>query len=360
MTNRFDRAEQSSLPPSLMLLVALLSASALAGLSPLSRAVPSVAPRAASGGEVRFLAVGDWGGQTGAPYTTPGEVEVAAQMGKTAAAEGSSFVLALGDNFYSEGVQSVDDPRFNETFERVFTADSLQVPWYVIVGNHDWRPGPKGPAAEIAYSKRNPRWHFPARYYSFVQGGSSAGGGPTVEFVMIDTVTLAVDDPDQLRWINSTLAASTADWVVVGGHYPVYSAAEHGPTPPLIDYLLPLLDEHGVAVYTCGHDHDMAHYRVEGSAVEFLHTGAGHNLEFSMAHLDDIPGGSLKYFFPSADPGERQMDDDPTPQPSSAFASVRVNATHLTATYISGLGRELYSFSTTNPRSEAGFRKRRR
>lgn len=68
-------------------------------------------------GTLNFVAVGDWGGQTDSPYTTQGEESVAEQMGKTAAQMGSQFTLALGDNFYENGVADVDDPRFKETFE---------------------------------------------------------------------------------------------------------------------------------------------------------------------------------------------------------------------------------------------------
>ena len=68
-------------------------------------------------GQLRFMVIGDWGGQPTYPYTTDAEKEVAAQMGKTAAAIGSQFTVALGDNFYDSGVKDVDDPRFQETFE---------------------------------------------------------------------------------------------------------------------------------------------------------------------------------------------------------------------------------------------------
>ena len=64
-----------------------------------------------------FLVFGDWGGKSLSPYTTPAEVKVAKAMGETAAAVGSAFTMALGDNFYLFGVRSVDDPRFKETFE---------------------------------------------------------------------------------------------------------------------------------------------------------------------------------------------------------------------------------------------------
>jgi tartrate-resistant acid phosphatase type 5 len=45
----------------------------------------------------------------------------------------------------------------------------------------------------------------------------------------------------QLQWLEQTLAASTADYLWVSGHYPVYSHCEHGPTLTMIAEVLPLL-----------------------------------------------------------------------------------------------------------------------
>lgn len=71
------------------------------------------------GGEntLKFLVVGDWGGVDTSPYYTPGQLNVARQMGKKAEEVGAEFTVSVGDNFYSNGVKDVDDPRFKETFE---------------------------------------------------------------------------------------------------------------------------------------------------------------------------------------------------------------------------------------------------
>lgn len=55
------------------------------------------------GSQLHFLTLADWGGQPTAPYTTPGERATAKTMASVAAAMNSSFVLALGDNFYDQG-----------------------------------------------------------------------------------------------------------------------------------------------------------------------------------------------------------------------------------------------------------------
>lgn len=74
------------------------------------------------------------------------------------------FIIGLGDNFYYEGVKSVEDPRFRSTFERVYTSPALKAAtWYMIAGNHDHA---SNVSAQIAYTKVSPRWHFPDFFYT--------------------------------------------------------------------------------------------------------------------------------------------------------------------------------------------------
>ncbi len=67
-------------------------------------------------GITRFFIVGDWGGSQVSPFTTRSEVAVANAMGKLGLTLGTTFQLALGDNFYNKGVKSVNDPRFQVKF----------------------------------------------------------------------------------------------------------------------------------------------------------------------------------------------------------------------------------------------------
>jgi hypothetical protein len=54
---------------------------------------------------VSLLVVGDWGGQSADPYTTPGQLAAAAAMATVATASASTFVLSSGGNFYGDGIQ---------------------------------------------------------------------------------------------------------------------------------------------------------------------------------------------------------------------------------------------------------------
>ena len=60
----------------------------------------------------------------------------------------------------------------------------------------------------------------------------------------------------QLEWIKDVIRSSTADFLLVGGHYPVYSAGMHGSTQCLIDKLKPSLDAYDVTAFLAGHDHN--------------------------------------------------------------------------------------------------------
>ena len=122
--------------------------------------------------------------------------------------------------------------------------------------------------------------------YTACQVFSIPGTSQSLQLVMIDTVILAGlthptmrDLPPsgpaslamaetQWQWIEQTLSSSTADWIIVAGHYPgiynniyiytalsinslsahtVWSIAEHGPTQILVDQLRPLLQKYNVS-----------------------------------------------------------------------------------------------------------------
>ena len=56
------------------------------------------------------------------------------------------------------------------------------------------------------------------------------------------------DAEEEWRWIETTLNHSTAKWLIVAGHYPVWSAGKHGPTPDLVKRLKPMLEKYSVTL----------------------------------------------------------------------------------------------------------------
>ncbi|XP_014816853.1 PREDICTED: tartrate-resistant acid phosphatase type 5, partial [Calidris pugnax] len=342
------------------------------------------------------------------PFATPREVATAAAMGRAATDLGADFVLALGDNFYYQGVRDEWDPRFEETFDvprppcpqdtsptaltacaqcwgvptsprcppkplsmshRHFPHHYYSLSWYWGVpmspqcppdvspnpfsmsprhfSHHHYSPcpvlgcpkvslgcphsvpkppcpqdtsptaltacaqcwgvptSPRCPPKPLSMSHRhfphhyyslswywgvpmspqcppdvspNPfsmsHRHFPHHYYSLRL--SLPGTNATARLLVLDTVLLcgggddfgvggapkgprdAVAAAAQLAWLRDRLAAARHDrYVLVAGHYPVWSVAEHGPTACLVRLLRPLLRRHHVTAYLCGHDHNL-------------------------------------------------------------------------------------------------------
>lgn len=248
---------------------------------PTSLLAETTTPTASPGG-LNFLVFGDWGRRG-----EKDQVQVATQMANTARDINPRFIISVGDNFYEDGVASVDDPHWQESFEEVYRDPALQLPWYCILGNHDYHLGGNCDA-QIAYHKINPRWNMPARYY---QQTYQVDDRTTADFFYLDTTPMVKsyyssfggektranvstqDVPRQLAWFKAALAASQAQWKIVIAHHPIYSGGGHGDTAELIKNVLPLLHEYKVQAYFNGHDHDLQH--LLAGEVNLFDSGAG-------------------------------------------------------------------------------------
>jgi hypothetical protein len=138
----------------------------------------------------------------------------------------------------------------------------------------------------------------------------------TVDIIMIDTVSLAgscetdfagcpLRDPtdpeaaeDQWAWLEQQLEQSKADFLWVGGHYPIFSAGSDGTTAVLVQRLLPLLTKHG-AHYIGGHDHMHEHIKHDG--VNMFVTGPGKECCYDAVHLKTVPKGAIQFMVSGKD-----------------------------------------------------------
>jgi acid phosphatase len=272
--------------------------------------------------QVNFLVIGDWG-RDGDGFQT----KVATQMVAAARATPVNFVVSVGDNFYEEGVRTTHDRQFTTSFEQVYADSALQVPWYVALGNHDYQGDPQ---AQVDYTQVSRRWHMPARYFSVVR---RIDDSTSVELFLIDTTPFITeyrteakyarvanaDTGPQLRWLDSALAASTAQWKLVFGHHPVYSASpKHGNTKELIRDLKPLLEKYHAQVYVAGHDHNLQDLHTR--RVEYFISGGGSEAR---------PAGHDAHTRFSAT--------------SAGFLAIQLDASTLRARFVSPKGKTLYT-----------------
>ena len=238
-------------------------------------------------GGLRFLVLGDWG-RNGSFH----QKKVADAMGITAKRANSSFIITTGDNFYEHGVKDTSDPQWQTSFENVYTASSLQIPWFPVLGNHDYNFNPD---AQVAYKGSAARWTMSARYYDT----SLAVGTDSLLLVFMDTDPVeqeflgrpydSLRRPEgavekQLLWLNQALAGSKARWKIVVGHNPLHTggARRHSSrTRKMRNILEPVFSKYSIDLYLSGHEHHLeylkppgtTHYVISGAGSEARHVG---------------------------------------------------------------------------------------
>lgn len=167
-------------------------------------------------------------------------------------------VVVLGDNVYEDGEPKLFQARIQKPYAPLFENG---VNFYPVLGNHDVRKGYG--EKQLSY------WNVP-RWYNVKLGDK----GNEVELFAIDT-TLMVPTYDraynhdlpnaarlaakQQQWLEEQLAASTAKYKIVYGHFPMYTSGQHAHTQktaaPMRELLEPMLKKYGVDVYLAGHEH---------------------------------------------------------------------------------------------------------
>ncbi len=232
---------------------------------------------------VNFIVIGDWG--RNGDYL---QRETAVQLNKSVRETKASFVVSTGDNFYENGIASIDDPQWWFSFEDVYRGANLYINWYAVLGNHDYHGSAK---AQIDYSKKSRRWRMPNYYYSFERKIPSSS--EKILFVFLDTnqfeknyyqneekypELIKQDSKEQLKWIDSVFAASNAAWKIVIGHHHVYTGGSRKDQVSETGLILePILKKYGVNAYFCGHEHDLQYLKPKGNT-HFIISGAGSEL----------------------------------------------------------------------------------
>lgn len=226
-----------------------------------------------------FNVIGDWGRKGEEKQKT-----LANTMGDAAKVIEPEFIISTGDNFYPNGVASVQDPQWNSSFENVYSDFSLNTDWYVVLGNHDYRGNVQ---AEIDYTSISRRWNMPDRYFTFTK---TIDDGATIQFLFIDTSPLndeyyhekkyknavaGTDTTAQLNWLRKELTASTATWKIVIGHHPLYTGGKRINDQNFVrPHVEPILREYNVDFYIAGHEHDLQYIKPDGPTHHIV-SGAG-------------------------------------------------------------------------------------
>eukprot|EP01059_Diplonema_ambulator_P012558 TRINITY_DN2292_c0_g1_i1.p1 TRINITY_DN2292_c0_g1~~TRINITY_DN2292_c0_g1_i1.p1 ORF type:complete len:343 (+),score=144.90 TRINITY_DN2292_c0_g1_i1:47-1075(+) len=277
---------------------------------------------AAGSAEINFIGVGDFGGsgsQTSCErFTTEGQCSTAITMDLVAKMVSAEFIIGPGDLIYSDGLDNSGKAatdqklRMENTFEKVYSPEktpNLQVPWYVVAGNHDHHGDVN---LEIDWYKQYPhgKWQFPSMYYAVHEIDHYTG--TTMDFFMIDTEILVGENlnatsqemwqsrfdqqraDEQLQWLEYQLERSSAHYVWVSGHYPIYSTCRHGTTwSGNLGPVHELMKKYKVTGYIGGHDHCLVDIQWEG--MYHIITGMGGRSVYGHDRINDAPPGSEKW-----------------------------------------------------------------
>jgi len=242
-------------------------------------------PAAAPGESLDFFVTGDTG------HDTHQRASVVRAMLATRARARPAFLVLTGDNVYPSGVTSVDDPAWETHFVKAFGA--LEIPCYPCLGNHDHQGNVQ---AQIDYSARQPAWRFPAAWHSF----RMPFAGLEAEFFVLDTTALRLAamnwfyTPDQIAWLEESMARSNAAWKVAIGHHPLHSGGPKSLSSKLRWQLIPPFAEHALDLYLSGHEHDLELLDPGHGWLQVV-SGAGSSLDpvapIEASLFDDSEGG---------------------------------------------------------------------
>jgi predicted phosphodiesterase len=225
---------------------------------------------------ISFAVIGDTG--TG----DDAQLSVARQMVQQREKKSFEFTIMLGDNIYEKGEEKDIKPRFEDPYKDLLGAG---VKFYAALGNHDIIKGTE-------FQTNYPNFNMGGRrYYNFVKG-SSENHENLLEFFALDSNEMT---PEQLKWLDESLAASKARWKIAFCHHSIYSSARmHSQYTKLRAQLEPLYVKHGVSVVFSGHSHcyervkpqQGVHYFTEGASGEIKRKTLDRDAKFFAAGED--------------------------------------------------------------------------
>lgn len=173
-------------------------------------------------------------------------------------------MLAVSPRLILHTGDLVGDGRLLDHWQHFFPVIGIfsqNLPFYPCIGNHE---------------------NSSPRYYELLPlpSGGGDGGSEWYSFRFGNCQFYALDSGrhigEQTEWLRSQLAQprpAGVDWRIVIFHHPPFSSGGHGSNQTLQEQWCPLLEDNGVDLVFCGHDHIYEHSLHGG--VHYLTLGTG-------------------------------------------------------------------------------------
>lgn len=198
--------------------------------------------------ELRIAVAGDVGDGGNLSWRTASSMSVVGRH------DSYDVLLLLGDNLYPKGDVALLDELVLNPFHAMLDGGS---DLYAVLGNHDGMADDRG-------IRQMELFGMPGRWWSARVG----------DVLLVGLDTNQTDNPDQLAWLERTLAASNASWKIVAIHQSPYSAGYQGSSKVVREQYVPIFEKQGVDLVLSGHDHDYQR-SLEMNGVTYIVTGAG-------------------------------------------------------------------------------------
>lgn len=247
------------------------------------------------------------------------------------------WLLLLGDNFYKPMPGGLKSERWKTGFEDMYPASTFPGLCPAVLGNHDYHDNLGGEKVQLAYAAQGgTRWTMPAKWYRkdlgqlatflfldtnvrSVSGSAKNKDGTTIKKPCLT----AEEETAQWSWLKGELARPRGTYTIVVGHHPVYSNGLHGDSKELVKTLAPQLQDAGVHLYLCGHDHDLQHLELEGLKTSFVLSGGGG------ARVRELPNKTRKMPFGTAVYG---------------FSHLQINPQRLIVRHLDANAKQIHAF----------------
>ena len=216
-------------------------------------------------GSFKFGVLGDFGTGSREQY------QLAEQMVTLHGRFKYELVALVGDNLYGSERPQDFRKKFEVPYRPLLDAG---VKFYASLGNHDARE-------QRFYKLFNMEGKL---YYTF---------NPTadVRFFALETT---YPTPEQIKWLETELQASSNNWKIVFFHHPLYSSGDrHGSDISLREVLEPLFVKYNVSVVLNGHDHFYERVKPQKGITYFV-VGSGGKLR--VGNIDQKSGITAKGF----------------------------------------------------------------
>ena len=207
--------------------------------------IPASLPEVPAG-RVRsgVVAIGDFGGG-------PAQMAVARAMERWAATHPVDALVTTGDNVYERG----EPEKFAAQLDQPYRALRRTRPMWATLGNHDVTAG---------HGAEQLR-HLGLPDLPYVKSL------PGLQLLFLDTNRA---HQEQASWLEARLSEPGPPLRVAVFHHPAWSCSRHDSNERVGRYLVPVLEDHRVALVLNGHDHNYQRF-VSPGGVTYVVTGGG-------------------------------------------------------------------------------------